>query len=201
MVTDTAWSIRKFRLTLVFFCFFKAFLFFIFFLGVWGRNYDEIGKNRGCLALGRQKMPCSCTFRHVSIEQDQTADLIKIIPFNSMCDSNNRIVGIYIHKMYCKFGGHTNCKIHLSCLSQFSLISILLNINKALKHCDCQRIIMRTASAGSRLIMTITEFKYTLTGRDGIIVQWLLCMVFFALSNHWRPCGLYPRGISWFFIT
>ena len=91
--------------------------------------------------LNRQKMPCSCTFRHVSIEQDQTADLIKIIPFNSMCDSNNRIVGIYIHKMYRKFGGHTNCKIHLSCLSQFSLISILLNINKALKHCDCQRII------------------------------------------------------------
>ena len=33
------------------------------------------------------------------------------------------------------------CNIRTSCLSQFSLISILLNINKASKHCDCRRTI------------------------------------------------------------
>ena len=31
-----------------------------------------------------------------------------------------------------------NCNIRASCLSQFSLISILLNIKKASKHCDCR---------------------------------------------------------------
>ena len=34
-----------------------------------------------------------------------------------------------------------NCNIRTSCLSQFSLINILLNINKASKHCDCRRTI------------------------------------------------------------
>ena len=49
-----------------------------------------------------------------------------------------RIVGIYVHKMYRKFGAHINCNIRTSCSSQFSLISILLTIYKALEHCDCQ---------------------------------------------------------------
>ena len=57
-----------------------------------------------------------------------------------------RIVGIYIHKTYSKFGAHINCNIHTSCLSQFSLISILLNIKKALKHCDCRRTITNAYS-------------------------------------------------------
>ena len=52
-----------------------------------------------------------------------------------------RIVGIYVHKTYCKFGAHINCNIRTSCSSQFSLISTLLNINKASKHCDCRRTI------------------------------------------------------------
>ena len=34
-----------------------------------------------------------------------------------------------------------NCNIRTSCLGQFSLISILLNINKASKHCACRRTI------------------------------------------------------------
>ena len=34
-----------------------------------------------------------------------------------------------------------NCNIRTSCLSQFSLISILLNINKASKHYNCRRTI------------------------------------------------------------
>ena len=36
-----------------------------------------------------------------------------------------------------------NCNIRMSCLSQFSLISILLNINKESKHCDCRRTMHR----------------------------------------------------------
>ena len=45
-------------------------------------------------------------------------------------------------KMYRRFGARINCNIHTSCLSQFSLISILLNINKASKHCVCRWTIM-----------------------------------------------------------
>ena len=52
-----------------------------------------------------------------------------------------RIVGIYVHKTYRKFGARINCNIRTSCLSQFSLISILLNINKASNHCHCRRTI------------------------------------------------------------
>ena len=37
-----------FFVVVFFFFFFVAFLFFIF----WGKKYDEIGKNRGYLALG-----------------------------------------------------------------------------------------------------------------------------------------------------
>ena len=57
-----------------------------------------------------------------------------------------RFVGIYVHKTYRKFGAHINCNIRTSCMSQFSLISILLNINKASKHCDCRRIITNAHS-------------------------------------------------------
>ena len=42
-----------------------------------------------------------------------------------------------------------NCNIRTSCLSQFSLISILLNINKASKHCDCRWTI--TNAYGQRI--------------------------------------------------
>ena len=52
-----------------------------------------------------------------------------------------RIVGICVHKTYCKFGARINCNIRMSYSSQFSLISILLNINKASNHCDCWRTI------------------------------------------------------------
>ena len=48
-----------------------------------------------------------------------------------------RIVGICVYKTYRKIGAHINCNNCTFCLSQFSLISILLNINKASKHCDC----------------------------------------------------------------
>ena len=39
-------------------------------------------KRESCFQSGVTK--ASCTFWHVSVEQDQTADLIKISPFNSM---------------------------------------------------------------------------------------------------------------------
>ena len=51
------------------------------------------------------------------------------------------LVGIYVHKTYRKIGAHINCNIRMSCSSEFLLISILLNIDKALKHCNCWRII------------------------------------------------------------
>ena len=52
-----------------------------------------------------------------------------------------RIVDICVHKTYCKFGARINCNIRTSYSSQFSLISILLNINKASNHCYCWRTI------------------------------------------------------------
>ena len=47
---------------------------------------------------------------------------------------------------YGKFGACVNCNICTSCLSQFSLMSFLLNINKASKHCNCRRTITNAYS-------------------------------------------------------
>ena len=52
---------------------------------------------------------------------------------------------------------------------------------------------MRSTSAFKRT--EIPECIYILTERDKIIVHWLLCMIFFALSNHWRP--LHCISVQW----
>ena len=52
----------------------------------WGPHSGSAMKCESCFQRGAAK--ASRTFRHVSVEKDQTADLIKISPFNAMCDSN-----------------------------------------------------------------------------------------------------------------
>ena len=104
-----------------------------------------------------------------------------------------RIVGTCIYKTYHKFIACVNCNIRTSCLSQFSLISILFNINKASKHCDCRRTITNALRPvhrnGSRIITAITEFNYILTERDEIIVHWLLPIDVY--KNGWINGKLY----------
>ena len=83
-----------------------------------------------------------------------------------------RIVGIYRHKTSCRVCACIHCNICTSCSSQFSLLSILLNINKASKHWDCRR---------------------TITDVYGQCIR-TMPMVFFALSNHWWLCGYIREG-------
>ena len=59
-----------------------------------------------------------------------------------------------------------NCNIHTSCLSQFSLISILLNINKASKHCNCRQTIMNAYGQcieTDRGVFQISTFRFPKT--------------------------------------
>ena len=55
---------------------------------------------------------------------------------------------------------------------------------------------MRSTSAFKRT--EIPESIYILIERDKIIVHWLLCMIFFALSNH--AITLYFGSVDTFFL-
>ena len=60
--------------------------------------------------------------------------------------------------MYTKHNANSGHKLHrTSCLNQFSLISILSNINKASKHCDCRQTI--TNAYGQCIEMDLGVFQ------------------------------------------
>ena len=86
-----------------------------------------------------------------------------------------RIVGIYVHKTYRKIGARINFNICTSCSSQFSLISILLKINKASKHSDCWQTI------------TIAYGQFIETDR-------------WSLRGSWNLIIFLPRGMRLLFV-